>query len=70
MPEIKVKTEYIKKLRQLGVYDQWLTNVKAQLYMDHFSDPDRMHEAADFHAFLNWSFNWSKSPEGTIIGAK
>lgn len=30
MVKLKVKTELIKRLKELGVYDEWLLNVKRQ----------------------------------------
>ena len=30
MPKIKIRNVYIKKLKELGVYDEWLSEVKRQ----------------------------------------
>ena len=62
MPQLKVKTEYIEKLKQLGIYDAWLANVKADdrdIYK-----LDAMYEnSANFNQFINSSFSWGKTPE-------
>lgn len=61
MPEIKVKTEWVEKLKQLGVYDKWIANIQIQ-FGQPGNRPDRM---ISWMSFINWSFCWSTSIEGT-----
>lgn len=60
MPEVKVKTEWIKKLKQLGVYDQWLFNVKEQYGYRH----ELYIHITRFKDLLNYPFAWPQTPEG------
>lgn len=64
MPTIKAKTVYLNKIKQLGCYDAWLSNVKTQWGTNSFCDPDKMYDAINLQKFINWSFEWSRSPEG------
>lgn len=60
MPQLKVKTIYIEKLKALGCYDKWLSNVKIQFD----SDDCQSVMWTDWHEFINWSFSWIDTPEG------
>lgn len=62
MPKFTVKTKYIEKLKQLGVYDKWLTNVKNNHYA--WDAENKIEKYLDFNYFIQWSFNWSLSIEG------
>lgn len=69
MPTFKVKTEYIEKLKQLGVYDEWLTNVKANWddWNKEVGGVELMiyiFPTTSFDHLIHWSFNWNNSPEG------
>lgn len=59
MHQITVKTEYIDKLKSLGIYDQWLANVKAV----HGTKSCRPELMKDWYEFINWSFTWEETPE-------
>lgn len=61
MPSVTVKTVYIEKLKSLGCYDAWLTNIKVQ-YGNEFYRPVEWH---DWKSFINWSFVWTNTPEGS-----
>lgn len=70
MPNIKVKTEYINKLKQFGVYDQWLENVKNQ-----WDEMERIYPISHnclkdsfgqtLHSILAYAFVYTETPEGT-----
>lgn len=65
---LTIKPEYLEKLKALGVYDQWLSNVKAQ-YAKRGEwcciEPDKMLKADSFYSLIkNYSFKWNDSPEG------
>lgn len=61
MPSITVKTEYVVKLKQLGVYDKWLANVQYQwgdwLLQGQLSD------SGSWATFIRNSFGFVQSPE-------
>ena len=59
MPTIKIKTVYFDKLKELDVYDQWLSNMKE-------SDTryDIIYCAMSFSQFISVSFDWQYSKEG------
>lgn len=60
---IKLKSEHLAKLKQLGVYDSWLSNVKKQFSVSSYRK-DTM-EADSFNELLQvCSFNWTITPEG------
>lgn len=57
MPTIKVKTEYINKLKQLGIYDAWLSNVKNQWDGKYLlQNIDKINSFANL---IYYSFDWS-----------
>lgn len=62
MPKITVKTEYIDKLKQLGVYDAWLANLKNETISP--ADEKDMYEAIDFQTLIKASFIWTDATEG------
>lgn len=68
MPTLKVRTEYIEKLQKLGVYDQWLANVKAW----HHSDQSliNIHTSTRFSELIASSFGYSGTPEGAAYWMK
>lgn len=61
MPSLTVKTIYIEKLKGLNCYDEWLTNVKVQYGCDFYRPGDWI----DWKSFINWSFQWLITPEGS-----
>lgn len=63
MPAIKVKTVYIEKLKALGVYDQWLANMKLQfeVRMIFFT------AITDFNSFISATMLWTDTPEGSVF---
>lgn len=69
MPQFTVKTKYIEKLKQLGVYDHWLTNVEADhVRWDRENKIEKDYN--DFNYFIQWSFEWSRAPEGQKFWSK
>lgn len=62
MPTLKVKTIYIDKLKALGCYDAWLSNLKDSKPSDfkliHISNYNF------FQSFISGSFLWVSTPEG------
>lgn len=68
MPEIKVKTEYIEKLKALGVYDKWLSNLKAQWNVKDNCSGNSDIKPESFYAYnwgnlVSWAFTWDLTPE-------
>lgn len=65
MPTIKIKTVHIDKLKVLGCYDAWLSNVKAQFKGSRTGGGCRLDiwYFADWWAFIDWSFMWVDTPE-------
>ena len=65
MPQITIKTKYVKKLKELGIYDQWLQNLKDQ--WDEWSKGcsviSVLEDAYSFEQFIKYSFRWSDTPE-------
>jgi hypothetical protein len=61
MPQLTIKTEYVQKLKELGVYDQWLENVKSQFAT---TKKTITFNESTFRAMISCSFSWSRSPEG------
>lgn len=61
MHTITIKTEYIDKLKKLGVYDAWLSNVKIQYakYGDCFTRP-----FDSFYQVVCLPLMWEDTPEG------
>lgn len=64
MPTLKVKTVYIEKLKALGVYDAWMTNVKADYSNNIGFFINGMENAGSWWGFLSASFAWTLSMEG------
>lgn len=66
MPNIKVKTANIEKLKALGVYDAWLANVKDnwEEWADSHSNASEKISDESFTTFVHFSFNWLSSKEG------
>lgn len=63
MPQLKVKTVYIEKLKALGVYDQWLENLKKQWSI--VKDRKTMLEASpNFNSMISRSFLWTTATGG------
>lgn len=63
MPTLTIKTEYVERLKQLGVYDAWLVNVKDN--WDMVEDRAGMlKDCYSFHTVISWAFTWSESVEG------
>lgn len=59
---LTIKAEYLEKLKALGVYDKWLSNVKAQYdgkYRRKTSTADSFYDLLEM-----CSFRWDKTPEG------
>ena len=66
MPQLTVKTEYIEKLKALGVYDQWLANVKAQ-----YDDRNELYiHITRFKDILYYPFHWPDTIEGKDFWGK
>ena len=64
MPELKVKTASIEKLKQLGVYDAWLANVKIQ-WGTYKSTQEITHNfRTSIEDLLLYGFDWKKANEG------
>jgi hypothetical protein len=61
MPTLKIKTEYIRRLKEMGVYDKWLYNVKDQWNDSRQQQIDLALTPADL---INRSFTWGNSNEG------
>jgi hypothetical protein len=70
MPQITVKTEYILKLKQLGIYDQWFQNVKSQFGKTEstngveYVSVRAMETASNFGDFISASLFWRETVEG------
>jgi hypothetical protein len=75
MPTISINRVYVDKLKQLGVYDKWVSNLKDQwCYLTKcFLNPDsnghedyisHCVEHIAFHLFIDYSFCWEDTPEG------
>jgi hypothetical protein len=65
MPHITIKTEYVQKLKELGVYDQWLGNIKTQWNERakiRFSEMQQ--NTYSWAHLISQSFVWSSSNEG------
>lgn len=67
MPSLKVKTIYIEKLKALGVYDAWRSNVKE--WYDKYPEnlaacTSNIYNAVSFERFIVESFWWGNTPEG------
>lgn len=62
MPTITIKTEYVEKMKQLGCYDKWLTNVKSQFgeYGHLFA------EVTSFYQCISKPLAWIHTPEGAF----
>lgn len=68
MPQITVKTEWVDKLKALGVYDKWLANVKAQfpIYGNRFTGG----YIQSFYELINCPLIWGNTPEGNSFWSK
>lgn len=64
MPKLKVKTEYIEKLKALGVYEKWLSNVKIQWDTEDCWLRERKTKIDFFSDLINYSFRYQDTPEG------
>jgi hypothetical protein len=60
---IRVKPEFLEKLKELGVYDKWLTNVKAPR-RGNWKPTFNMEDSPMWASFIGNSFDWSDTPEG------
>lgn len=73
MNALKVPTPYIKKLKELGVYDLWLANVKRfwETREDSCLDSSTLNRCmnATFEVFISNSFTWSRTDEGFTFWA-
>lgn len=61
---IKLKPEYIEKLKELGVYDKWLSNLKAQSDSLTPTDIEGIERTMHFSSVLIRAFEFSTTPEG------
>lgn len=57
-----VKTEYVTKLKKLGCYDKWCTNVEAYRHDKYVLE--YMKDVDSFLDLMLSSFNWNNTPEG------
>ena len=69
MPKVTVPNIYITKLKELGVYDQWLANVKIQYHNCDYCwlnpESSRYEEGIkSLYALLNRSLSWEHTLEG------
>lgn len=62
MPILNIKPEYAKKLRELGIYNRYIFEVKAQWH-DYGID-ENIFGAVTWFDFISNSFMWSKSADG------
>lgn len=60
--KITVPTCHIEKLKSLGIYDQWLANIKE--YMNNNGFPERSWSGGSWGTLIESSFNFNDSPEG------
>ena len=67
MPTLTVKTEYITKLKSLGVYELWFHNLKCQWdsYKNHSSMLAGGSIPNSWKEFISKSFSWKDSVEGS-----
>jgi hypothetical protein len=61
---LAIKPEFLEKLKYLGVYELWLTNVKAHTFNSTSDYISRITNAQSFQSFIDWSFKRSLTPEG------
>lgn len=59
---LTIKPEFLEKLKALGVYEKWLSNVKAQ--WGEWRPTFTMNESDYWISFIGNSFKWSDTPEG------
>ena len=69
MPKLIVKTEYILKLYDLGVYFQWLKNVKDSWGISSTKKLDSSYLNASrnqrtWTVFIQSSFSWEQTSQG------
>lgn len=69
MSQITVKTEYIEKLKALGVYDAWLANVKAQ-YNKYGGVFTTTGEVGSFYDLIDRPLLWQDTKEGVVFWKK
>lgn len=73
MPELKIKTEYVNKLKKLGVYDKWFSNLKAQWTGDRSGNAATVEDLEAYSYNGNWSnlisrsFIFSNTPEKALF---
>lgn len=65
MPQITVKTKHIELLKALGVYDQWLFNMKEQSIL--LTDDDKQHMQETPRFLIIYAFNWDITTEGSAF---
>lgn len=66
MPTLTIKTTWVEQLKALGVYDQWLFNVKNRNHNKKWTsrDSECISESNSFKEFLGRSFVFTETPEG------
>lgn len=70
MPTLTIKTASIEKLKQLGIYDQWIANVKVQ-WGHHPQTQEITHKHRSYVSdLLLYGFDWVKSIEGNDYWSK
>lgn len=62
MPKVTVPTCHIEKLKQLGIYDQWLSNIKTRV--KDLKQHCRNLSGTSWKTFISGSFIWDCTPEG------
>lgn len=64
MPTLTIKTESIEKLKSLGVYEKWLSNVKAQWGTYEQTQQITSNYRTALYDLLLYAFKWDITPEG------
>lgn len=62
MPNLTIKREYATKLRELGIYDRYVYEVKNQWHS--YGIDENISGAVSWFDFISNSFMWSMSTDG------
>jgi hypothetical protein len=62
MPSLKIKPEYANKLRELGIYNRYVSEVKNQWHS--YGIDRNISTAVSWYTFIDNSFMWSESRDG------
>lgn len=68
MYQVTVPTKHIEKMKALGCYDAWFTNVKSN--MTEKTRTTRSYSNKSWYTLIIGSFSWAKSPEGCEYWSK